>query len=114
MNGQFRDVALADNNVHSSLSNALNKSFHLLLFSLSVVEKFLGVLQKNGSFSVTLLHLNGRVVDSNLCLLHLVYASQRRSEDDHAVDDNRVLNGASKYSLGADVVNGEFGGVLGH
>jgi len=68
VNSELRARSSADNNVDSSFGKSYNEFLELILFSLSVVEELIGVLEENGSLSLSLLHLNVGVEDGNLGL----------------------------------------------
>ena len=96
VNSELRARSSADNNVDSSFGKSYNEFLELILFSLSVVEELIGVLEENGSLSLSLLHLNVGVKDGNLGLEGRLVGGLGSSNAEHTVDDFGVLDASSE------------------
>jgi len=66
---QLTDGARSNDDGNSSLSQALNESLELLLFSFGVVEQLVSVLDQDCTLGLSLLHFDGSVENGDLCFL---------------------------------------------
>jgi hypothetical protein len=112
VNSELRARSSADNNVDSSFGKSYNEFLELILFSLSVVEELIGVLEENGSLSLSLLHLNVGVEDGNFGLEGRLVGGLGSSNAEHTVDDFGVLDASSENLSNTDIFASEAGSLL--
>lgn len=112
MDSHFRHRSSADDDLNSSLSQATNEFLKLGLLGLRVFLKLIGGLEENGSLSLSLVHLDISIENSNLGLLNSVNRGQAHLEHNHSLDDLRVLDTTSENLLDPNVVNVELSAIL--